>query len=176
MNILLIALTVILSTVSFAAGDGGHGSVTDLLYPLINFIFFIGILVWAVKPGMQRTFNTANQEVQEVMERANKKSQESALLLAEQEGKLENLDSEVEKLFASIDERVSVFEKAYEQETEEKISKLESDANNKIETERKQQIDKISGELLNQVIAQAKDKIKSGGQQEAVANRLVGEL
>ena len=175
MNKTLLILTTIISTNLFAAG-GGHGSVTDLIYPLINFLVFAGILIWAVKPKMEIGFNKANQEVQEVMERANKKAQESAVLLAEQEGKLANLDAEVNKLYSSIDERVLIFEKAYEQETEEKIAKLEEDATKKIETERKQQIDKISGELLNQVIAQAKDKIKAGGQQESVANKLVGEF
>lgn len=175
MNKFLLISTILISQITLAAG-GGHGSVKDLIYPLINFIVFLAILVWAVKPKMQLGFNKANQEVQEVMERANKKSQESAVLLAEQEGKLANLDSEVKKLFASIDERKQVFEKAYEQETEEKISKLEEDATKKIETERKQQIDKISGELLNQVITQAKEKIRTGGQQESVANKLVGDL
>ena len=175
MNKVLLLLMTIVSTNLFAAG-GGHGSVTDLIYPLINFVVFAGILIWAVKPKMEVGFNRANQEVQEVMERANKKAQESAVLLAEQEGKLANLDAEVNKLYASIDERVQIFEKAYEQETEERIAKLEEDATKKIETERKQQIDKISGELLNQVIAQAKDKIKAGGQQESVANKLVGEF
>lgn len=174
--IIILALVLNIFAVAASKGEGHHGSLFDLKYPLLNFVIFMGILIWAVKPKMKAYFSNLNTSIQDLMERASKKAQESALLLAEQEGKLSNLDSEVEKLSKTIKDKTIEFEKFYENETAEKISKLELDATHKIETERKQEVDKLSSELLDQVISQAKANISNNNQREIVADKLVKEI
>lgn len=174
LKLLSLCLIFFSYSLSYAAGDdSSHGGVSSLLYPLINFIAFAAILVWATKSKLKTYFTRLNEDVQEVMERASKKAQESAVLLAEQEGRLANLDSDIKKLFSDIEIRSKEFEKSYEEEISQKIDKLEQDTQNRIESERKIEIEKISGELLDQVIFNVKSSIKDKAQKDEVAQKLV---
>ncbi|MCB9093297.1 MAG: hypothetical protein H6620_12130 [Halobacteriovoraceae bacterium] len=154
------------SSLVFAAG-GAHGGVSDLLAPLINFLIFAGILIYFAGPKIKAHFVGLSEETQIILDRANKKARESEVLLAEQEKKHAELGKTIDGIFNNVDNQVKDFEAQFEKETEEKLVKLEKDGEVKIETEKKQILDGLSQEVLDAVIAKAKEKIKADASKQS---------
>jgi F0F1-type ATP synthase membrane subunit b/b' len=72
-----------------------------------------------------------------------------------------SLDSELKNIEAQAEADVLTFEKSLAKETEEKISKMKLDANSKVAADKKQMVDELNAELLEQVINKTKSTIKN---------------
>ena len=72
---------------------------------------------------------------------------------------------------------VSHFEKTLSKETEDKAQKLKTDANSKIQADKKALMDDLNAELLNQVIKKTKSTIKTNKDyQDKVSTKLLQGL
>lgn len=72
-----------------------------------------------------------------------------------------SLETDVKAIHTQSETETLVFEKKLSQETEDKIKKLKSDAQLKIEADKKQMVDELNAELLEQVINKTKSTIKT---------------
>lgn len=166
-----------LSGEALAAGNGGHGSVTDLIAPLVNVLLLGGFLVWKLKKPLSDYFTKQADEISNTLERASLKSKEAEVMLQAQVKKMANVDSEAKEIVKQAQSDVKTFEKSYTREMEEKAGKLKIDATAKIEAERKLLINQLNSQLLDQVIAKAKTSIKSNkAQQSQISNKMLGEM
>lgn len=154
---------------AFAAGDG-HGSPADLIAPAINVALLGGFLVWKLKGPLSTYFTNLSQSVTETIERASIKSKEAAQMLESEIKKQENLSTEISNIKNQALSDANSFEKRLEIETENKILKLKSDANLKINAEKKAAIDNLNNELLEQVIKEAKTTIKTNTDYQSKAS------
>ena len=143
------ALLALSITKAYAAGGAG-GSITDLIAPTINVGILLGVLVWKLKGPLK------NQG---------------------EERKLSNLDNEIRSIHQSSDNDVLTYEKKMSKETEDKTHKLKSDANLKIQADKKAIMDELNAELLNQVISKTKTTIKTNKDyQNKVSSKLIQGL
>lgn len=169
----LLALSI---TKAYAAGGAG-GSITDLIAPTINVGILLGVLVWKLKGPLKNHFNSKSEEVSNTLERANLKSREAQIMLEGEERKLSNLDNEIRSIHQSSDNDVLTYEKKMSKETEDKTHKLKSDANLKIQADKKAIMDELNAELLNQVISKTKTTIKTNKDyQNKVSSKLIQGL
>lgn len=155
----LIALGLI-DTASAASG-GGHGSITDLIAPAINVGILFGVLIWKTKDALKKHFDTKAEEVANTLERANLKSKEAQLMLDSQQRKMAALSNELKSIQQQSETDVLVYEKTLAKEVEDKTLKLKTDANSKIQADKKAMMDELNAELLDQVIKKAKTTIKT---------------
>ncbi|MCE3013852.1 MAG: ATP synthase F0 subunit B [Proteobacteria bacterium] len=166
-----------LSAEAFAAGNGGHGSVSDLLAPLVNVLLLGGFLAWKLKKPLSDYFTKQADEISNTLERASLKSKEAEVMLQAQMKKMANVDSEAKEIVKQAQVDVKTFEKNYTREMEEKAGKMKIDATAKIEAERKLLINQLNGQLLDQVIAKAKSSIKSNkAHQSQISGKMLGEM
>ena len=161
--------------------DGGHGeahgSVTDLIAPAINVIILFGALIYATKDKLKSYYDSKAEEVANTLERANIKSKEAALMLESQQRKMAALETEVKNIHGQAETDVAVYEKNLSKETEDKITKLKADANSKVAADKKQFMDDLNAELLEQVISKAKTTIKNNKDyQSKVSNKMLQGL
>jgi len=169
-------ILLVLSPLAIAAG-AGSGSIKDLLYPGINFLIFMGVIFKFAVPAMRKHFNTLSEETEIILNRASKKAQESQVFLAEQEGKLANLDNEITEVESLMDEHIESFKKDYETEVSDRIKKIGVDGDLKIESERKVLMAELSEEILDKVISKTKTDIKSdNAKRERITSNLVKEV
>lgn len=144
-----------------AEGGEHHGSIFDLIAPTFNVVVLFGALIYILKDKLKSYYNSKAEEVANTLERANIKSKEAQLMLESQGRKMAALDSEVKNIHGQAETDVLVFEKNLSKETEDKIAKLKTDANSKVAADKKQVMDDLNAELLEQVISKAKTTIKN---------------
>jgi F0F1-type ATP synthase membrane subunit b/b' len=171
-----IALGII--SKSWASSEGGHhGSITDLIPPFFNVAVLFGVLAWKIKGPLKKYFDSKSDEVANTLQRANLKSKEAQLMLDSQQRKNASLDAEMKKIQQQAEKDVQTFEKKMSQEIEDKTLKLKTDANLKIQADKKAMIDDLNVELLNQVIQKTKSTIKTNkDHQGKVSSKLLQGL
>jgi F0F1-type ATP synthase membrane subunit b/b' len=157
------ALSIASKAWSSSEGHGGehHASINDLIAPAINVAILFGVLIYVTKDKLRSFFISKSDEVANTLQRADIKAKEAALMLENQNKKMMSLDSELKNIEAQAEADVLTFEKSLAKETEEKISKMKLDANSKVAADKKQMVDELNAELLEQVINKTKSTIKN---------------
>jgi F0F1-type ATP synthase membrane subunit b/b' len=170
-----IALAQLTSN-AFAAGDG-HGSVSDLIAPVVNVALLGGFLIWKLKKPLSDYFSKQADDISNTLERASLKSKEAEVMLHAQMKKMNNVENESKEIIKLAEMEIQNFEKIYAREIEEKAGKLKSDATAKIEAERKAMINSLNSSLLDEVIQKAKSTIKANKNHQAkVSTKMFGEM
>ncbi|MFP5457650.1 MAG: hypothetical protein ACLGG7_02855 [Bacteriovoracia bacterium] len=176
-HIALALSAALLSPLVFAAGNGGHGSVTDLIAPFVNVAILVSFLVWKLKKPLSDMFTAKAVEIENTLERASLKSKEAEVMLQAQNKKMATVDSEVKEILRQAEVDVKAFEKSFAREIEDKTFKLKSDASAKIEAEKKGMIAALNASLLDEVIQKAKATIRaSKDNQQKASSKIFGEM
>lgn len=170
-------LALVVTSSAFAAGNGGHGSVSDLIAPAVNVAILAGFLLWKLTTPLRNHFNKMSTDVASTIERASLKSKEAQMMLENEQRKAASLSNELKLIQDQSEKDVQAFEKKLALETEEKTHKLKSDANLKIQADKKAMMDELNAELLNQVIQKTKSTIKTNKDyQTKVSSKLIQGL
>jgi len=166
-----------ITTKAWGAGDGGHGSITDLIAPTVNVVILFGVLIWATKDKLKAYFDLNAEEVANTLQRADIKAKEAAMMLETQQRKMANLEGDVKNIHGQADTDVTIYEKNLLKETEDKIGKMKIDANSKVAADKKLMIDELNAELLEKVVSKAKATIKNNKEyQSKVSNKMLQGL
>lgn len=136
-------------------------SIADLTYPAINFTVLVGFLIWKLKGPMKEMFNKKANEVQSLMQSAAQKNKDAEIRLADLQGKMKNLDTEINKIVADYHGDVANFTTAQASETQTVISRTKRDLETKLEGEKNDVVEKMNQDLLNNVIAKTQETIKN---------------
>lgn len=168
MNKLIVILSCIfISQAALAAG--GHGSVTDLIFPAINAVIFFGFLLFKLKKPVADMFENSAKEIEEFNELAEKKSKEAKIKLDMYQEKLQGIDKDVSKIKDETLADAEKLKQTVKAETEEKLERMKRDAQNKLESEKNQIVKSIYSELVDKVIVTAKKDIKGDNDKKSKA-------
>lgn len=100
------AAILLASTTALAAGDEhGDSATSDFLWQTANFILLVGVLVWLLRKPMQKFFADRREEIAGNLENASQLLQQAESRFAEWQGKLADLDQELEQLRAVAQRR-----------------------------------------------------------------------
>lgn len=158
------------ATKAWSSGDTHHASITDLIAPAVNVALLVGFLVWKLKKPLSDAFTKKSEEITNTLERASLKAKEAELMLNNEKNKQSNLANEVKNIAAQAEADVTSYERTLAKETEDKTQKLKTDANAKIQADKKALLDELNAKLLDQVIAQTKQTIKSNADYQSKAS------
>ncbi len=175
----IFALTISKALAESGGGHGGdhHSSISDLLAPAINVGILLGVLCWKLKEPLHDFFASKAEEISNTLERASLKAKEAQIMLESENRKMSNLQSEIANIQKQSELDVQAYEKNLSKETEEKTHKLKSDANLKIQADRKAMMDELNAQLLNEVIMKTKKTIKTNQDyQKKVSTKLLQGL
>lgn len=143
-----------------AAGDGHHEpSVMDLKYPALNFVLFFGFIVWKIKKPLSEMFDKKSEDVKTLMRSAAEQSKNAEEKLQSFNAKIKNLESETIKINTDYENEVVNYAKIQSDETATTIARMKRDVENKLAGERKEMMDGLSHELLNEVVGKTKSTI-----------------
>jgi len=161
MKIINILLLVLLSQNILAAGDGSHGSVSDLLFPAINFSALIFGLIYLMRKPMAEMFNNNAKQVSDLFEYAEQKDKEAKIKLEMFQKKMDNLDGERNKIIKNAEKEAQAFIETSKSESTEYLDRLARDSKAKVQYEKNSLENEIRESLVNEVITKAKAKISS---------------
>lgn len=160
-----------LATKAWSSENGGHhGSASDLIAPAINVALLVGFLVWKLKGPLHTMFTKKAEDVSNTLERASLKSKEAHMMLENEKRKLTTLSNEIKTINQHAENDVLTFEKNLTKEIEDKTHKLKTDATHKIAADKKALVDDLNAQLLDQVIAQTKQTIKTNKEFQSKAS------
>jgi len=152
---------ILLSGSAYAAGDGHAAGPSTLISSAVNLGLLLGFLVWKLKGPLSETFKKKSSETKGMIEKAATKAKEAQAMMESQRKKMESAESEISKLEAEATTIVEKFEQDYKVDVEKRVNKLKEDAGQKIEAEKKELLDNLNSQLLDQVIANTKMKLKA---------------
>lgn len=155
-----VILLMFISSTAMAAGDG-HGGPADLIAPAVNLSLLFGFLIWKLKGPMSDFFKGKSTETKEMIERAATKAKEAQMMMETQKRKIEGADAEISKMENEANAVLEKFEQDYKISVDRRINKLKEDAGQKIEAEKKELLDKLNSQLLDEVIKNTKTKLQS---------------
>lgn len=175
-KLFLVLLSLLVSTELLAAG-GGTGTIMDLRFPAINFILLFGTLGFILRKPLKEMFDKNAEDVTSLFGLAEEKDKEAQLKLDEYKRKLDNLESEKNKIIAEAEQNADAFSKAHATETDELISRLHSDAKGRVEGESAQMNRNLSATLLDEVINKVKEKVNGDKSlQDKATKKLVSQI
>lgn len=175
MKKLILAQLILMSEITIAAGSG-HGAST-LIAPAVNFtILLVGLAYFLGKPAKE-FFATKSTSISDMMAKAESKAKEAQMMMEVQSKKSQGSEAEIKKLEEENSELISAFEKNYKNEVQDRILKMKEDAGQKIEAEKTEMINSLNSNLLDIVIANAKNTIKADGNlAQSAAKSIVEKL
>jgi F0F1-type ATP synthase membrane subunit b/b' len=144
-----------------SSGGEHHASITDLIAPAVNVGILLFALIYLTKDKMKKFFDAKADEVANTIERADIKSKEAQMMFENQKRKMSGLETEIKNIHTQSENEVQAYENQTSKETSDKISKLKNDSQAKIDADKKQMLDELNAELLQQVISKTKTTIKN---------------
>ncbi len=173
-------LTFILCTSAFASSGGGahhEPSIKDLMWPAINFVALFGSLIFLTKNKISQAFTSSAQNVEQMITFSEQKDREAQIKLDMLQKKLESFETQRQRVFQEAQEDLEKFTRVLGDETNNEMNRIKRDAENKLETEKKQALSELNSELLDHVIGNAKKQIaENRGYKEKAAEKLLSSI
>jgi len=177
MKLTVIFLFLPLSLSVFGASEGHEVSVLDLKFPALNFLILFGFLFFKLRKPLANLFVKYSKDVEELFNHAEKKDKEAQIKLDMYKTKLDQVGNVTKKISEDAKKDVKAYVRKLEKENIEKLERLESDSRDKVLYEKNMMVEEVERELLEQVVALAKNKIGSDKAAQAKAtNMLLGKL
>ena len=156
---------IALTASALAAGDGVNHepSIKELMYPAINFAVLVGFLIWKLKKPLSEMFKKQASEVEGLMSSAAQKNKDAEERLKSLTAKMSNLNAELAKIQRDYESDVVTYKANQANETQATITRTQRDLEKKLEGEKKELLEKINEELLNNVIAKTQQTISGNG-------------
>ena len=159
----------------FAAGDGHHAGIDTLLWPVINFSVLFGFLFWKLKTPMSEYFKNLSKTTKAAMDDADAKSKEAKLKFEANQKKLDQLESEVDKINRAGDEEIRKFEDSFMADLKIKAENNLVDAGKRLELEKQVALNQLGEKVLGEIISQTKTNINSDTSNKSKAEKTVIE-
>ena len=139
---------------------GGSESWLSWVFKLVNFAVLIGILVKYGGKPLKEYFVNKHNTIQDKLNNAEQKLKEAQALKADFEGRLANLDEEIEAFKKAVIQEAEKEKNKMVDEAREFASRLKDQAKMTYEQEIKEMRDKIKEEIVGLTMERAEKLVK----------------
>ena len=174
----MIKLLMILffSTDVFAAGKG-DGSVSDLLFPAINFVILFGFIIFKYKGTLSKNYTKKSQELETLLNDAAEADKQASLKLEMLKRQFGEIDVTKKELEQKAEKNLNSFVEKIDIEAANKMSKLKDDCDSRFEQEKNNLDNKVNSQVLDLVIDNAKEIIvNDDSKKKTAAEKLVSSI
>lgn len=158
-----VSKVIVLSFLLLSSGayaEGHHPGPESLISGFVNLGILVAFLIYKLRKPLQAYLSKRSSDIASVIQRAEMRSKESAMILESQKKKMDSLHSEIEDIEKNTKEEIEKFNLSYSKETFEKIERLKNEAHKKIENEKTIMVNKLNQEIINDVISKSKSIIE----------------
>jgi len=176
-HLFFIYLLIFSGSTLAAGGEGHHPSIFDLKWSALNFIIFVSFLIYMLRKPLTTFFVTSAEFITEKSNFAELKDKEANIKLDMYREKIDNIQKEIDKIKRDAEEELEQYKSAYQKETQETIQRIISDNDNKLEYEKEMMVRSINKDLVEDIIAKAKNRISSDKQiKKATSEKLISNI
>ncbi len=115
--------------------NGGEPMAPPLLFALINFAIFAGLLYWKAGPALSKYLANRHETIKSALEEAAKLQEEAKEKLAEYSSRIKDADAEVNALIEQIRKDAEIEREQIVADAERQAERMRKDAEDRIETE-----------------------------------------
>lgn len=171
-------LLILAMAITSAHAEGsGHGSIKDLLYPVLSFGVLAALMIWKFKTPVSEMFTKNAEEVEKLFNHAAAKDEEAKTYLEKVEKKVSSLEGQTQAILDEAYAEGEKFSESHAVETKEKIERMTVDAHNKVEAEKDQMIREVNASLITEVVSKAKLAIRENKDyQDKASQKLMAEI
>ena len=176
---LLAALLLLLAAPSLAAGGGEeHGSLIDLLYPMINLVILLAVLFYFAHKPVQAFFEERRSGIRGELDDAAQLKKDAEENFSKWQRRLADLERELEEIRTTARERAETEREHILAAAQESAERVRRDATNAIEREVRRAHDRLRAEASDLAVELAAGSIEVLGLELPPARsegKIVGE-
>ncbi len=144
---LLAALLLLLAAPALAAGGGEeHGSLIDLLYPMINLVILLAVLVYFARKPVQAFFEERRSGIRGELDDAAQLKKDAEENFSKWQRRLADLERELEEIRTTARERAETEREHILAAAQESAARVRRDATTAIEREVRRAHDRLRDE------------------------------
>jgi F-type H+-transporting ATPase subunit b len=160
----ITAATVLMSAgMVWAAGDAGGDLAKwkDMMWRVINFVLFVGILYWAAGKRIGQIFSQRRSKIREDLVDLEKRRKDADQKLHEVEAQIQDLDKERERVLADFKAQGEKLRQGIIEQAHHKAEQITAQAKNAATQEYKLATDRLRDQLSDMVIEAAEKMIQN---------------
>lgn len=168
-----IFLMSLVTSMAFA-GEHGESSIKELAWPAFNFSILFAVIIWKARKPIHDIFTTKSRKVQELVRFAENKFNEAKKRYDDVSEKMKNVEKESEKIMHEAHVEAEDLELRFHEEVRDRTERMWQDSHHVIEAERRQLESELHQEVIELVVTQTKDKIRSSSDfKKKASNKLL---
>lgn len=159
--------------------EGGHGGTKELIWKIVNFVAFFGLLFYFLRKPAGEFFANRTAAIQREMVEAKAAREKAERRLAEIEQKLARLSEEIAEFRAAAGREDVITAERMRQETEAEAAKILANAEAEIDTMARTARLELKTYTAQLAVELAKERIQKemdAQSQERLVNRYVADL
>jgi len=166
----LLALPLVASALPAAAAEG-----MGLLPHVVNYLIFFGGLAYLLREHIAKFFGKRLSDIKASLAMAEKSREEAKRRLDELEGKMKNLDRELEDIGAIAIKEAEKERNRMQERAREDSEKIMAQAKADVENMRREAVMKLRSHIADLAVAEARKRIEESVD-EKERDRLFGEF
>ncbi len=172
---LFLSVNIFLISISLIASSNEHHeiSVTDLIWPTINFVILFGTLAYFLKGRLSSLFTNNAEKIETIYNEAKEKYEKSDRSFNDIKKKIDNIDESINVIHKKNGEALAHFKIFKRDETDEKVIRFKSDVENNLLHEKNMMLKEINKRLVEDIISSTKTKVKES---EDIQGKVTQEL
>lgn len=127
----------------------------QLIFPVINFFIFCGILFYALRAPVKSMFNNRSLDIEKSIEQALQAHIQSKTKHDEAQQKLQFFEKEKEKLYQETEEEMKFFYQKSKTELEALIERMKLESEQRTQEELKKALEEVKQTTAKKVVAMA---------------------
>lgn len=174
---IVVTIFLVITTAHASESGAHHGSLSDLIFPTINFLILFSALVYFKKNSLKEMFAKNADEIRYLFEHADKKDKEAKIKLSALQKKMQNFEGEKNKISVNAEKEAEKFISHSKKESTQYLERLGQDMESKLIHERKAQMAKVKEKLVDQVISKAKERVATNDSlKEKVSKKIISQV
>lgn len=149
-------------------------NITALISPTINFLLFFAILFFKGKKLIVNIFAGRTKRIQDFYDHTDAKYKEACIRLKNMQEKIKNIESDKKRIHREAEKELVTFSEEYKNEVVKKIKKMENDAWDTLEAEKRAVFSNMKEELLEMMVLRVRENVKSNSEyRQKIAHKML---
>ena len=156
-----------------AGGETPTGHVSDLLWPGINFLFFLIVLVLLFRENIMNVFTSYSKEVKELYGFATKRDEEAQSNLEMYQKRIHTFGQEEEKVWEELQRDKEALKENVDRETEKAIVMIRKEGEKRLQNEQETFVLNFHKMFIENIVNQARETI---GRNKKIRTKITNSL
>lgn len=160
-GIVLSTFSLVCAEYAYAAGGHGKGSISDLFFPWINFIVYVGILFFVLRKPLAALWSARRSAILEAVEASKRANDEARVIYSAAQERARSLPSVIQSLKEKLGGEAVAEAQLLQQDAEGRAAKIVQSAKDTLAGEQKAFQVEMRRQFVDEVMQRAEAKLRN---------------